>query len=502
MNLTPFAKPFLIHRVNKIARYATDAENIQRTVLKNLVNSAAGTEWGIKHRYADIKNYEKFAATVGVQDYETLKGYIDRMRQGEKDVLWKGRCKWFAKSSGTTNDKSKFIPVTPQGLQNAHYTGGFDVVAQYVANNPNSRIFSGKGLILGGSHASNYNLPGSLVGDLSAILIENCSPFVNYMRVPGKEIALLSDFEEKMERIARATSSVNVTNLSGVPSWMMAVLKHMLDITGKSGVEELWPNLEVFFHGGVAFTPYREQYKQIIRKDDMKYMETYNASEGFFGIQNDPTDPAMLLMIDYDIFYEFIPFDEFDSPNPRVLPLWEVEVGKNYAMLISTSCGLWRYMIGDTVRFTSKDPYKIVISGRTKHFINAFGEELVVDNAEKGLQKACEETGAQVLEYTAAPVFMDSNAHCRHQWIIEFAKEPASLEKFVEVLDTALQHINSDYEAKRYKNKTMQQLEIVVARKGLFSDWLKSKGKLGGQHKVPRLSNSRQYVEELMNMNR
>ena len=502
MNLTPLMKPVFNHRVKKIAKYATEAENIQRSVLKRLLGCAAGTEWGIRHNYSSIGSYEQFAKAVGVQDYETLKGYIDRMRHGEKDVLWKGRCKWYAKSSGTTNDKSKFIPVTPAGLQNAHYKGGLDVVAQYVANNPSSRIFAGKGLILGGSHAPNYNLPGSLVGDLSAILIENCSAFVNMMRVPGKDIALLSDFEEKMEKIARATCNVNVTNISGVPSWMMAVLKHMLDITGKRSVEELWPNLEVFFHGGVAFTPYREQYKQIILKEDMKYMETYNASEGFFGIQNDPDDPAMLLMIDYDIFYEFIPFDELDSPNPRVLPLWEVEVGKNYAMLISTSCGLWRYMIGDTVRFTGKDPYKIVISGRTKHFINAFGEELIVDNAEKGLQRACAETGAQVQEYTAAPVFMDANAQCRHQWLIEFAKEPESMEKFAEILDLSLQQINSDYEAKRYKNKTMQQLEIIVARKNLFNDWLKSKGKLGGQHKVPRLSNSRQYIEELMQMNR
>lgn len=501
MNFTPLMKPVFRNRVSKISRYATQAEALQRDVLKRLVGSAAATEWGIKHNYQAIKSYEQFAASVGVQDYETLKGYIDRMRHGEKDVLWKGRCKWYAKSSGTTNDKSKFIPVTPDGLKNAHYKGGFDVVAQYIANNPGSRMFAGKGLILGGSHAPNYNLPGSLVGDLSAILIENCNPFVNMMRVPGKDIALLSDFEEKMEKIARSTCNLNVTNLSGVPSWMMAVLKHMLEITGKNSVEELWPNLEVFFHGGVAFTPYREQYKQIIRKSDMKYMETYNASEGFFGIQNDPSDPSMLLMIDYDIFYEFIPFDEFGSPNPRVVPLWEVEVGKNYAMLISTSCGLWRYMIGDTVRFTSKDPYKIVISGRTKHFINAFGEELVVDNAEKGLQKACEMTGAQVLEYTAAPVFMDANAQCRHQWLIEFAKEPESVLEFAEILDNALQEINSDYEAKRFKNKTMQLLEIVVARKNLFNDWLKSKGKLGGQHKVPRLSNSRQYIEELMQMN-
>ena len=501
MNLTPLLKPVFKSRVKKIARYATDAEAIQRSVLKRLVEGAEKTEWGIKHNYSAIAGYEQFAKNVGVQDYETLKGYIDRMRRGEKNVLWKGGCKWFAKSSGTTNDKSKFIPVTPAGLQNAHYKGGFDVVAQYVANNPQSRIFSGKGLILGGSHAPNYNLPNSLVGDLIAILIENCSPFVNMMRVPSKNIALLSDFEEKMEKIARATCNANVTNLSGVPSWMMAVLKHLLDITGKESIEQIWPNIEVFFHGGVAFTPYREQYLQIIRKSDMKYMETYNASEGFFGIQNDPADPAMLLMIDYDIFYEFIPFEDIDSPSPRVLPLWEVEVGKNYAMLISTSCGLWRYMIGDTVRFTSKDPYKIVISGRTKHFINAFGEELIVDNAEKGLQKACEATDAQVQEYTAAPVFMDADARCRHQWLIEFAKEPASIEEFTDILDVTLQQINSDYEAKRFKNKTMQKLEIVVARKGLFNDWLKSKGKLGGQHKVPRLSNSRQYIEELLKMN-
>ena len=502
MDFTPFAKPFLKNRVKEIDKYATSTEQIQRSVLKRLVAAASTTEWGVKHNYAGMVNYEMFAKYVGVQDYETLKAYIERMRQGEKDILWRGRCKWFAKSSGTTNDKSKFIPVTSDGLRNVHYKGGFDVVANYVAENPSSKIFSGKALILGGSHAPNYNLPGSLVGDLSAILIENCSPFVNMMRVPKKEIALLGDFEEKMEKIARTTCSQNVTNLSGVPSWMMAVLKHMLEITGKKSVEELWPNLEVFFHGGVAFTPYREQYMQIIRKSDMKYMETYNASEGFFGIQNDLKDPAMLLMIDYDVFYEFIPFEDLESPNPRVLPLWEVEVGKNYAMLISTSCGLWRYMIGDTVRFTSKEPYKFVISGRTKHYINVFGEELVVDNAEKALLEVCAKTGAQVLEYTVAPVFMDENAKCGHQWVVEFAKEPASVEKFAEMLDNALQHINSDYEAKRFKNKTMQQLEIVVARKNLFNDWLKSRGKLGGQHKVPRLSNSRQYVEELLSMNK
>lgn len=501
MNKTKLLRPFLCHRADKIAKYAGNTAQIQNKVLKRLVSTAENTEWGIKHDYKNIHTYEDFASRVPMQDYESLKGFIDRMRHGEADVLWKGKCRWFAKSSGTTNDKSKFIPVTPRGLQHAHYSGGVDTVALYLADTPDSRMFSGKGLILGGSHASNYNLKDSLVGDLSAILIENCHPFVNYMRVPHKSIALLSDFEEKMEKIARATCNVNVTNLSGVPSWMMAVLKHMLNITGKNSVDELWPNIEVFFHGGVAFTPYREQYHRLIRKPDMKYRETYNASEGFFGIQNDPSDPAMLLMIDYDIFYEFIPFDELESPNPTIVPLWGVEKDKNYAMLISTSCGLWRYMIGDTVRFTSTEPYKIVITGRTKHFINAFGEELVVDNAEQGLSVACKETGAMIADYTAAPVFMDAEARCRHQWLIEFSKQPASVEQFTEILDTALQRLNSDYEAKRYKNITLQPLEIVVARDGLFNDWLKSKGKLGGQHKVPRLSNSRRYIEELISMN-
>ena len=502
MNFTPIAKPYLSCRVKQISKYAYSTERIQREVLKRLIGTASATEWGIRHSYSAIANYEQFAQSVAVQDYESLKGYIDRMRHGEKDVLWKGGCKWFAKSSGTTNDKSKFIPVTPRGLRNIHYRGATDVVAQYVVNNPSSRIFSGKSLILGGSHAPNYNLPGTLVGDLSAILIENCPPLINKFRVPGKDIALLSDFEEKMDRIATLTSGMNITNISGVPSWMMAVLKHMLDITGKEYIDELWPNLEVFFHGGVAFSSYREQYRNLIRNPKMQYMETYNASEGFFAIQNDHSDQAMLLMIDYDVFYEFIPFEELNSPNPTVLPLWEVEVGKNYAMLISTSCGLWRYMLGDTVRFTGKDPYKIVISGRTKHFINAFGEELIIDNAEKGLLKACSATGARILDYTAAPVFMDENAKCRHQWLIEFSKKPGSVERFAEILDNELQQINSDYEAKRYKNKTMQQLEVVVAREGLFNDWLKGKGKLGGQHKVPRLSNNRQHIDELLLMNK
>jgi hypothetical protein len=336
------------------------------------------------------------------------------------------------------------------------------------------------------------------VGDLSAILIENINPLANLVRVPKKQTALLSDFEVKRERIAEETLHQNVTNISGVPSWMLSVLTRVMEISGKQNLLEVWPNLEVFFHGGVAFTPYSHQYEQLIPSEQMHYMETYNASEGFFGIQNDPADPAMMLMLDYGVFYEFIPMDMIDKENPTVVPLEGVEVGKNYAMVISTSCGLWRYMIGDTVKFTQKNPYKFIISGRTKHFINAFGEELIVDNAEQGLKAACEETGAEVLEYTAAPVFMDNQAKCRHQWLIEFSKEPADLAVFAAILDKKLQEINSDYEAKRYKDITLQPLEIVKARKGLFNDWLKRNGKLGGQHKIPRLSNSREYIEQML----
>lgn len=500
MSITSIIRPFFSGRMRSIEHFESHAEQIQRQVLNKLLERAADTEWGSKYGYASMRNYEDFAAKVPVSTYEELKGYIDRMRRGEKDLLWPGLVKWYAKSSGTTNDKSKFIPVSKDGLHDTHYAGGADAVTIYLHNNPLSRLFDGKALILGGSHASNYNLPHSLVGDLSAILIENINPLVNLLRVPPKKIALLSDFEEKRDRIAEIAMRQNVTNLSGVPSWMMAVINRVLEISGKQSLEQVWPNLEVFFHGGVAFTPYREQYHRLIRSPRMHYMETYNASEGFFGLQNDPLDSAMLLMLDYGVFYEFIPLDEVGKENPQVLPLWAVEPGKNYALVISTSGGLWRYQIGDTLRFTSVNPYKFVISGRTKCFINAFGEELIVDNAERGLHEACRETGAVVNEYTAAPVFMDDRGKCRHQWVIEFEKLPADLNHFAEVLDKALQRINSDYEAKRYKDITLQQLEIVVARKGLFNDWLKSKGKLGGQHKVPRLSNNREIIEQVLQM--
>ena len=496
MSLTGLVRPLFANRWRELEKHINEGEQLQRQVLAHLVQKAQDTEYGRKHLFSATKSYEDFVRNNPVNTYEELKGDIDRMRQGESDVLWPGRVKWYAKSSGTTNDKSKFIPVSPDGLKRVHYKGGADVVTLYLRNNPQSRMFDGKGLILGGSHAPNYNLPGSLVGDLSAILIENINPLVNMVRVPSKKTALLSDFEIKRDRIAREALNKNVTNISGVPSWMLSVLNRVMEISGKTHLEEVWPNLEVFFHGGVAFTPYREQYEKLITSAKMHYMETYNASEGFFGIQDDPADKSMLLMLDYDVFYEF---QEMGTDN--IVPLWGVEAGKNYAMLISTSCGLWRYMLGDTVKFTSTNPYKFIISGRTKSFINAFGEELIVDNAEQGLKYACELTGAQVLEYTAAPVFMDQNAKCRHQWLIEFSKAPASVEQFADILDRRLQELNSDYEAKRYKDITLQHLEIIPAREGLFNDWLKAKGKLGGQHKVPRLSNSREHLEELLKMN-
>ena len=496
MSITSIVRPIFVPRMRALEKHLTQGEELQREVLRRLLAMAKDTEYGRNHAFAAIKGYDDFVKHNPVNTYEELKGSIDRMRHGETDVLWPGRVKWYAKSSGTTNDKSKFIPVSKEGLKNIHYRGGFDAVDMYLQNNPKSRIFDGRSLILGGSHAPNYNLKDSLVGDLSAILIENINPLANMVRVPKKQTALLSDFEIKRDRIAREAMNKNVTNISGVPSWMLSVLTRMMEITGKTHLEEVWPNIEMFFHGGVAFTPYRKQYEQLVTSPNMHYMETYNASEGFFGLQNDPTDKSMMLMLDYDVFYEFIPMDGGD-----IVPLWGVETGKNYAMVISTSCGLWRYEIGDTVPFTSTNPYKFFISGRTKHFINAFGEELIVDNAEKGLAYACEQTGAEVSEYTAAPVFMDENAKCRHQWLIEFSKSPSDLTLFSDLLDKRLQEINSDYEAKRYKDITLQHLEIVEARPNLFNDWLKLKGKLGGQHKVPRLSNSREHIEQLLSLN-
>ncbi len=501
MSITKIAGLIFSARQKELDRHYHDAAGLQQNVFRRLIDRARDTEYGINHLFGSTHNYEQFAQNVPVNTYEELKDDIDRMRHGEHDVLWPGSVKWYAKSSGTTNDKSKFIPVSNEGLHHIHYAGGFDSVALYLRNNPKSRLFDGRSLILGGSHAPNYDFDNSLVGDLSAILIENINPLANLVRVPSKKTALLSDFEVKRDRIARETMGKKVTNISGVPSWMLSVLSRVLELSGKSHLNEVWPDLEVFFHGGVSFTPYRKQYEELITSPNMHYMETYNASEGFFGIQDDPTDSSLLLMLDYDIFYEFIPMDEIDNEHPTVVPLSGVQTGRNYAMVISTSCGLWRYLIGDTVTFTSKNPYKFIITGRTKHFINAFGEELIIDNAEKGLQFACEQTGAEVLEYTAAPVFMDNHAKCRHQWVIEFAKAPEDLDLFASLLDKKLQELNSDYEAKRYKDITLQHLEIIPARQNLFNQWMKSRGKLGGQNKVPRLSNSRRVIDELIAMN-
>ena len=484
MSITKLVRPLFRPRLKALEQHRSHGVELQERVLQQLIAKGRDTEYGVKHSLNVTHNYNEFAANIPVNTYEELKGDIDRMRHGEENVLWPGLVKWYAKSSGTTNDKSKFIPVSQDGLHDIHYKGGADCVAFYLRNHPESRLFDGRSLILGGSHSPNYNVAGSLVGDLSAILIENINPIANLVRVPKKATALLSDFEVKRDRIARETMHKNVTNISGVPSWMLSVLVRVLELSGKQHLEEVWPNLEVFFHGGIAFTPYRQQYEQLITKPGMNYMETYNASEGFFGLQDDPTDHSMLLMLDYGVFYEFIPMDEFGTDNPTVVPLEGVKTNVNYAMVITTSCGLWRF----------------VITGRTKYFINAFGEELIMDNAEKGLAYACEQTGAQVREYTAAPVYMDQHAKCRHQWLIEFAKEPDSLQHFSDCLDRRLQEINSDYEAKRSHDVTLQHLEVIEARENLFNDWLKSKGKLGGQHKVPRLSNSRKNIDELLQL--
>ena len=501
MGLTRYIRPFFAQRKAAIDRYAEAAEEIQRRVLSKLIRTAEDTAFGHRNAFEDIDSYDDFARQVRVSTYEDLKDDIDKMRHGERDLLWPGKVKWYAKSSGTTNDKSKFIPVTKAGLHDTHYAGGRDAVVLYLHNHPSSNFFSGRGLILGGSHAPNYNTPHSIVGDLSAILIENISPLVNLLRVPNKHTALLADFEEKRDRIARESLHKNITSISGVPSWMLSVLQRVIELSGKDNLAEVWPNLEVFFHGGIAFTPYRELYRQLLPTPSMHYMETYNASEGFFGLQDDPNDAAMLLMLDYGVFYEFIPLEEVDSTDPTILPLWAIETGRNYALLITTSGGLWRYMIGDTVKFTSRNPYKFVITGRTKSFINAFGEELIVDNAERGLAEACRQTGAVVKDYTAAPVYMDERAKCRHQWVIDFAREPDNRDYFARILDETLQHLNSDYEAKRDKSITLQPLEVIVAERGLFDEWLRRKGKLGGQHKVPRLSNNRTIIDEILQLN-
>lgn len=487
-----------IHQIELFIKYPHD---VQAEWFKKLIGTAASTEWGKKYDYASITTLQQFKERVPVSDYEKLKPYIDRLRKGEQNLLWNTDIKWFAKSSGTTSEKSKFIPVSNEAIEECHFKGGKDMLSIFFHNHPESNIFGGKGLAMGGSSTiTEINNESYYTGDLSAILIQNLPMWMQLKKTPSQTIALMDEWESKIEKMAQVTSEHNVTSISGVPSWMLVLLKRILEITGKDNIIEVWPNLEVFFHGGVNFNPYREQFKRIIRSDRFSYMETYNASEGFFGIQDRTDHDDMLLMLDYGIFYEFLPVDQLDNEFPETVELQDVETEKNYALVISTNGGLWRYMIGDTVKFTSTDPYRIRITGRTKNFINAFGEELIIDNAEKALDIASKKCKAIITEYTAAPVYFNNNENAAHEWLIEFDTPPENLDFFTESFDNALKSLNSDYEAKRYKGMILRPPIIRAVPPKTFYNWMKKHDKLGGQHKVPRLSNDRKYVDEILEM--
>lgn len=483
-------------RLNQIDLFRRYPFETQEEVLYGLLARASQTEWGRRYDFNSVDSPEVFRNRIPLITYEQIAPEIERMRNGETNIMWPGKIKWFAKSSGTTDSKSKFIPVSREALEECHFRGGKDILAIYFSLFPDTGIFSGKGLTLGGSHRINNFSNDSLYGDLSAILIHNAPFWVDIIRTPKAEIALIEDFELKLRSITEATVNENVTSISGVPSWYLVLLRHILNHTGRKNVLEVWPNLEVFFHGGISFGPYRSIYREIIPSEKMRYMETYNASEGFFGLQDDPGSTDLLLMLDYGIYYEFIPADRAFEANPPALHTGEVKTGENYAIVITTNGGLWRYMIGDTIEFTSLYPHKFRITGRTKHFINAFGEEVIIDNAEKALLAACRATGAIVSEYTAGPVYMGSNAKGSHEWIIEFERHPSDLMQFRDALDRELQNINSDYEAKRFSNITLLPPVIRAVPGGTFREWFRQHNKLGGQNKMPRLSNSREYIEE------
>jgi hypothetical protein len=472
---------------------------VQNEVLYELISEAKHTHIGVQYDFKNIKSYESFAKNVPIQQYESIEPLIERNRTGEQNVFWPSRIQWFAKSSGTTNAKSKFIPVSDEAIDDCHMKAGKDMLCLFINNNEDTQIFKGKGLRLGGSSAV-YEDNDSYFGDLSAIIIENMPFWADFSSAPSQKTALMSEWETKMDAIINETIIEDITSLSGVPSWMLVLLNRVLEVTGKNNILEVWPNLEVYFHGGVNFKPYKEQYERLIPKKNFRYYETYNASEGFFAIQDQNDSNELLLMLDYGIFYEFIPMDHFEGENSVAIPLAEVELGKNYALVISTNSGLWRYLIGDTVKFTNLKPYRIKITGRTKHFINVFGEELVIENAEDALEIACDKTNSSVMDYTVAPIFMNEEETGGHEWLIEFKKEPENLEEFALYLDQALKQVNSDYEAKRYMDMTIRLPRIHKAQKGLFYKWLKNKNKLGGQHKVPRLSNQRDYLEELLEL--
>ena len=482
-----------IHQIELFLKYPNE---VQEELLMNLIRRAENTVIGAQYEFSSITSYTTFSERVPVSTYEDLQPLIERTRQGEQNVFWDTPIKWFAKSSGTTNAKSKFIPVSNDALEDCHYKGSKDLLCLYLNNNEDSDMFLGKSLRLGGS-SQIYEDKETLFGDLSAILIENMPIWAEFSSTPSNKISLMSEWEQKLTAIINETKNENVTSFAGVPSWMLVLMNRMLEETGKGNLLEVWPNLEVYFHGGVSFEPYREQYQKLLPKSDFKYYEIYNASEGFFAIQdlNDSSD--LLLMLDYGIFYEFIPMDTFGTPNQKVIRLAEVELFKNYAVVITTNSGLWRYLIGDTVRFTSLNPYRIRVSGRTKHHINVFGEELMVENTDQAIAKACQLTQTEVVDYTVAPIFMDGKEKGAHEWMIEFKKNPTDIEQFRTILDDTLQSLNSDYEAKRYNNMTLNPLVINLARPNLFYDWLKERDKLGGQHKIPRLSNQREYLEQL-----
>ncbi len=492
---------FLKKRFHQMELFLKYPNEVQLELLHVLLETAKNTQLGKDYNFASISNYETFAARVPIRSYEDYESMIERSRLGENNIFWPTPIKWFAKSSGTTSAKSKFIPVSEESLEDCHFAAGKDLLCMYLNNNENSKLFTGKSLRLGGSKEL-YKENGTSFGDLSAIIIDNMPFWADFSSTPSSEVSLMSDWELKMKAIVQETIQENVTSLAGVPSWMLVLLNQVLETTGSESLFEIWNNLEVYFHGGVSFDPYRDQYKKILPHTSFKYYEIYNASEGFFAIQDHNDSSELLLMLDYGIFYEFIPMETYGQNNEKVIPLSEVEVGKNYAVIITTNAGLWRYKIGDTVRFTSISPYRIKVSGRTKHHINVFGEELIIENAEEALRKTTRTTNSEIVDYTVAPIFMEGREKGAHEWIIEFKKRPENLNEFISILDQNIQQVNSDYEAKRYNNTTLNILQLREARKGLFYDWLKKNGKLGGQHKIPRLSNKRTYVEELIKLNK
>jgi len=487
-------------RVHQIELFLKYPHEVQEEWVYKLIATAQNTEWGKKYDYKSIKTIDQYKERVPVQEYDSIKPYVERLRNAEQNLLWPTEIKWFSKSSGTTSDKSKFIPVSQEALEESHYKGGKDVLTIYCNNNPDTKLFTGKGLTLGGSHQSNNLSNDSYYGDLSSILIQNAPFWVDLIRTPVRSIALIDEFEKKMSKIIEATLEENVTNIAGVPSWILVLLKRVLETTGKQNVLEVWPNLELFIHGGINFEPYRKQYELLLPGNGMNYLETYSASEGFFGVQDQKGISDMLLMLDYGIYYEFIPMEELEKDHPNTLSLEQVEVGKNYALVISTNAGLWRYKIGDTIQFTSIDPYRIKVTGRTKQFINAFGEELIIDNAERAIEIACSKSGASVKDYTAGPIYMNGDDSGAHEWLVEFDQKPADLNEFGKLLDAALKMLNSDYEAKRKADLALKGPVIKELEQGSFFNWMKSRGKLGGQNKVPRLSNDRRYIEEIYKM--